>query len=93
MLDNASCSVPPEASQDKKRWLAFEFALSSYLFPFVPVVAEQALAVVNDGFSGPVVAKYGAQSDSNAECDRAKRDALLCVTIHCFSFPPVNAIA
>ena len=35
------------------------------------VVAEQALAVVNDGFSRPFVAEYGAQSDSNAECNRA----------------------
>jgi len=67
------------------------FALGSSLSSFLSVVAEQALAVVDERFSGFVVAKYSTQSNSDAERNRAERDALFRVTIHCFSFPPCES--
>ena len=83
-----------QASEDykKKGLLTRGFALGSSLSSFLSVVAKQAHAVVDDRFSGFVVAKYSTQSDSDAERNRAERDALLRVTIHCFYFPPVNLV-
>jgi hypothetical protein len=58
------------------------------LSSFLSVVAEQVSAIVNDGLSRFLVAKYGAQSNSYTKCNRAKRDLLLRVAIHCSFFPP-----